>query len=536
MVLDRRSRWNEGWVTWYGEFMKFLKKSLFFVKRAFQIKWIFLASFLNFKLTFPQRARIFCERAGGAFAKLGHVLALRNDLLSFSCATALLGVKEESLADDFETMDKVFIAEKEMSAKNFFAEIDTEPVFAGPVAQVYFAKLKTGEKVAVKIQRPGVQEKFEVDFFFINLWSEITRSDISADFISWARQEFDFTYEAKNADVIYEHSKEHPQTIIPKQYLDLTTPKVLVHEFIEGGVATENILLCKIDKRELSVLGIDVDFLVNYLIKDEMRQYFMDGFFHADPQPANVLFMPGNKLVYLDFGIVGTIDSSERNSDEKRINFLKIFSGLANKDIEAVSRGLFFFRQSDIHEDQRIFSQRDIEESRIVEKIFQKIEEMIFKDFKKDIGEILEQWFNATEREDAMIIEKCVAVVFPKVIEIAEDYGICLPREMNLFLRAMYILDIVGLRMSSNFDMVKGLNLFFKGFPVEQIEEAIRKNSHAPEVSEKISSSAGLDWEFFQEYTALENERRMQAKERIMALFANYAERHEEIRSMLKSL
>lgn len=506
------------------------------LKRLFNLVWIIISVLFNFKLTGPARLRIFFERAGGAFIKLGQILALRQDFLSFSYISELLKLLSKNPETGFIQMQTVFVQEMGKPVGEFFSEFNEEPVASGSIAQVYFARLPAqaglhdGSEVAVKIQRPGVKEAFEADFLlicffaglldFFRLFSAIRAGEVASEFVSWTRRELDFTYEARNADALYEHSKKHPQTVIPKQYLELTTPRVLIQEFIRDGVPVEDILFKRTKREQLLEKNINPDELATYLIKDEMRQYFIDGFFHADPHPANLFFLPENKLVYLDFGIVG-------EAKEDRLLFLKSLYGAAKKDLDFLSRHFFEFGQKEFSDEIDVFLQVDLLRRQATKKILEKLKELIIDNFKKEIREIMNSWYEN---------EKSAAIVFLKIIKKAEKYGGSIPREAVLFFRTLSILEMVALRISPSFDMIKALNLFFLEYPLDKVEELIKEGVHEEESGERIIPLTDVDWEFFKEISAIEKEKKLVARERMTEMIFYYAEKYEEIRSMIKNI
>jgi predicted unusual protein kinase regulating ubiquinone biosynthesis (AarF/ABC1/UbiB family) len=501
------------------------------IKRLFNLSRIIISVLFNFKLTGPVRLRIFFERAGGAFIKLGQILALRQDFLSFSYIGELLKLLSKNPETGFIQMQIVFIQEMGKPVGEFFSEFKEKPVASGSIAQVYFARLHDGSEVAVKIQHPGTKEAFEADFLlicffsglfdFFRLFLAIRAGEVASEFVSWTRRELDFIYEARNADALYEHSKKHPQTVIPKQYLELTTPRVLIQEFIKDGVPVEDILFKNIDREKLLEKNINPDELAVYLIKDEMRQYFIDGFFHADPHPANLIFLPENKLVYLDFGIVG-------EAKDDRLLFLKSLYGIAKKDIDFLSRHFFEFGQKEFSDEIDIFLQADLPRRQATKKILEKLKELIIDNFKKEIEKITRPLYEKNA--------KSAAIVFLKIIKKAEEYGGSIPREAVLFFRTLSILEMVALQISPSFDMIKALNLFFLEYPLDKVEELIKEGVHEEESGEKIIPLTDVDWEFFKEISAIEKEKKLMARERMTEMIFYYAEKYEEIRSLIKNI
>ncbi|MEK9184044.1 MAG: AarF/UbiB family protein, partial [Patescibacteria group bacterium] len=382
-------------------------KTLKFFKRLFNIAKITLVVSLKRGLTGPQRLRTFFERAGGGFIKFGQILALRQDFIPPSYANELLKLLSAAPEIPFIEMHKVFIKEMGEPVGKFFAEFDATPVASASMAQVYEAQLPAeagGSKVAVKIQRPGIKEVFEADFLiisffaglidFFRFFTVITAAEVASDFIGWTRRELDFRHESRNAMAFYEYSRGSDQTIIPIQYPEMTTSKVLVQEFIENGVLVEDIILGKIQKDELLKKNIDLELASRYLIKEGMKQYFVDGFFHADPHPANLMLLPGNKLAFLDFGIVG-------ESKETRLILLKFVYGAAIRDIEYMSRHLMEFGRKVFEGEIEIYLQTDITKHGAVSRVFDKIKDIILEDFKKEVEAIMKPWFEALDNKNS---------------------------------------------------------------------------------------------------------------------------------------
>lgn len=453
--------------------------------------------------------------------KLGQFLSLRYDFLPLYYLTEFLEISNQTPEEPFSNIQDVFVKETGKTVGEFFSEFNAEPVAVGTISQVYFARFKDSPRsaVAVKIQRPNIKELFEIDFSLIYFFATIVRAvAVATEFINWTKNELDFTYEAKNAAILYEHSKEHPRTIIPKQYLEITTPRVLIQEFIEGGILLEDILLKK--------KKADFDDLAEYLIKDHLRQYFIDGFFHFNPHPANLIFKPAsqrgepeNKLAYLNFGIVGPAFGGAK---EDRLLLLKSFYGLAKNDVDFLSENFFKFNQKKFNENVEFFLQVDLVKRRATEKIIEKIKELILIDFKKDIGEIMN--------------DKSFPLVLRRLGEIAEKYGVILPREITLFFCTLSFFNTITLQISPTFDIIKALNSFFEEYPLEKAEGLIKEGLHKKEVGEKIIPLMNLDWEFFKEVSALEKEKKEMIKEKMMEMIFYYAEKYEEVKSLIKNI
>lgn len=449
--------------------------------------------------------------------RLGQILALRQDFLSYKYTQELLKLSTQISPLPYFQMQKVFIKEKGMPPESFFAEFDIQPIASTPLAQVYKAYLKDGTKVAVKIQRPETKRVFEKDFKamifmafiadFFRIFSKVHLQEIVSEFICWSKYELDFTIESRNGYIIYKHSEQHPRTVVPRQYLELSSNRVLIQEFIENGVFIDNLFQQKRD-------DIEIDKLSYYLVFDVMRQYFIDGFFHADPHPTNLIFLPEGKLVYLDFGIVGKAES-------KRMPYLKILYGIATNNADYIAEHLFEFGEELIGQGLKNFFIRTKKEKENFEKISGKLKEFILKDLKEDIMKI---------------INKDVNTLILNIKKISEKYNIYLPRETILHLRTMTALNAIALEISPGFDIIKALNLFFNKYNLEEVERLTKEGVHEELHTEIIGIDDEPDWETFKEIMAMEKEKKAAAREKFIEMLAYYAEKYSELRSTIKNL
>src|SRR3989344_4768951 len=457
--------------------MSALRDTILFLRRFFQILLYMGGSVFAFKAKGPARLRIFFEKSSGAFIKLGQILALRQDFLPMGYTAELLSLLNRVPEVPLAEIEKVFAEDMGLPISKFFNSFDSVPIASGSIAQVYRAVLKNNsEVVAVKIQRPNIHDVFESDFILISFLANIidffrisrtvSAYEVVSDFISWTRKELDFRHEAKNAVAIYEHSREFKETVIPKQYPDLSTKRVLIQEYIEDAIPMEHILSFKISKEELRRRKIDPYTLSLYLIEDEMRQYFIQGFFHADPHPANLLVMNDNRLVFLDFGIVG-----EARDTDQRLLFLKALYGVSQMNVNVFGINFLEFGKVMLTNELQAYFNIDFRRKRAAEEMFQKIEELILKDFERELHLIVDPWFKAVSDPNASLYKKSSAMIFLRVIKKEEKFGVRLPREMVLFFRTLSILDMVSLQMSPRFDMIKALQAFFEKYPIGSVYE-----------------------------------------------------------------
>ena len=264
---------------------------------------------------------------GGVMIKLGQFLSTRVDVMPPEVIEPLSGLQDEVAPVAWQGIEQQLIREFQAPPGDVFAWIDETALAAASLGQVHLAKLDSGEEVAVKIQRPGIDVIIETDLtalrFVISWLKRIgfiqRRADLPAlyeEFASNLREELDYIQEAENADRFADTFEADPGVEIPRPMWELTTGRVLVLERIHG---------IKINKySSLEDAGVSRKEVAHRLFRLYLRQIFVDGFFHADPHPGTLFIRPDPAgppaqrgvrfvLVFVDFGMVGTIPPDVRD-------------------------------------------------------------------------------------------------------------------------------------------------------------------------------------------------------------------------------
>ncbi len=249
----------------------------------------------------PERLRQAFEELGGSFIKFGQMLSLRPDLISAEYAKEFGKLRDK--AKPFSTQQAREIIEEEFGdIDSVFSYFGKEPIASASIGQVYEANLVTGEKVAVKVRRPGVNKLFHSDIHILFFLAKLIKKHIPMDYVDpveivrefqkFTIKELDYMREAKNIELFYENFKNDNAVQIPKVYWKYTTPDIITMSFLEG--------------EELStVFGSDThdkEQICKNLVNCFLKQVFVDGFFHGDPHPANIL-VNKDKIGLLDFGV-----------------------------------------------------------------------------------------------------------------------------------------------------------------------------------------------------------------------------------------
>jgi ubiquinone biosynthesis protein len=282
------------------------------------------------ELTQPQRFRRMLEDLGPTFVKFGQLLGTRPDLLPQEYIDELERLHDHVDPLPFEALAPILREELGRDPAELFASIEHAPLGSASIAQVHRARTRAGEEVVVKIQRPGIERTIERDLKVIFLVAQIIREieDLShfdplgtaRVFEHAIRRELDFRHELHNIARIARHAEE-PRVRIPKIHRELSSRRVLTLEFLPGATLKEAEATPEL-RHELA----------QGLTSAMFRQIFVDGVFHADPHPGNLLVMPEGALGMIDFGSAGRLPPS---SIGELVGFL---TSLVQRDYQLLAR------------------------------------------------------------------------------------------------------------------------------------------------------------------------------------------------------
>ncbi len=272
--------------------------------------------------------RLAFEGLGGAWIKLGQMLALRFDLLPAAYCDELFRLLNQVAPFQYADVREIVRQELGDEPEAIFRSFDQDSFAAASIGQVHRAVLHNGAWVAVKVQRPGIREtlKADIDLMYamgwlldwLHLFGATRSREVIDEFARWTADELDYLVEARQAVLLWEHSRGDRHERIARVYRDYTTSRVLTTELIEGIPLIE-IMIAKrtgdqayLDALEAS--GHDLDRIVRHLDWNMLNQVFVFGYFHADLHPANLFVLPGDAIGYVDFGIVGQLPGRARDS------------------------------------------------------------------------------------------------------------------------------------------------------------------------------------------------------------------------------
>ena len=382
------------------------------------------------------RMRLAFERLGPTFVKLGQILSLRPDIVPPQYAKEFAKLQDAVRPLGPGVAEKIVERELRQPIENVFASFEERPLAAASLAQVHRATLRNGTRVAVKVRRPGVESSLKPDIHIMAYVAGLLERSfpvsrrfrpvqLAREFADWTLREIDFEVEGANTDRFRAMFKDDPSIVIPAVYWEHTTAAVLVTELVEG---------IKVDDKDaLVAAGIDPKALALTGLKAGLKQFFIEGFFHADPHPGNLVALPpskeydGLRLGIYDFGMVGTIP------EKSRYELLGCFSSFINSDVEAYVRHILDVAEPAEGADADAFSR----EARAI------VTSVLYK---------------PTER-------KGVAFAFYNVLLAGAKHGVQFPSDLVLLGKAFFTLETMGLRLYPEID----LNATFRPYVVEAL-------------------------------------------------------------------
>jgi ubiquinone biosynthesis protein len=250
------------------------------------------------------------EKLGPTFIKLGQLLSTRADLLPGPYLEALSRLQDHIEPFPYEEVERIVSGELGVRLSKAFADFDPAPLAAASLAQVHKAQMRDGRAVVVKVQRPNIRDLIVGDLealgeiaHFLDQHTELGRryefDNMLVNLRKSILHELDFTVEANNLRTIAENLEEFDNIIIPEPVGDFTTTRVLTMEFITGKKITA--------LNPLRLMEIDGGLLADELWSAYLKQFLVDGIFHADPHPGNVFLTDDDRIALLDLGMVGRV-------------------------------------------------------------------------------------------------------------------------------------------------------------------------------------------------------------------------------------
>lgn len=293
------------------------------------------------------RIRMALADLGPTYIKLGQILSTRPDLVGRKLAEELQSLQDQAPADEPEVIRGIIEEELGQPIEDLFDDFQDEPLASASIGQVHRARLKTGEEVVVKVQHAGIADTIRKDLDVLTGLAQMVHRlpefapyrpiQMAAEFQRTLRRELDFGREERNLEQFNIRFEDNPNVAIPRPFEEYCTSQVLTMKYIQGTKLTEinTIDDPTLDREELARHGVDLF----------LDMIFVDGLFHADPHPGNLLVLRGNRFGLLDFGMVGRIEERLRediedllisiaNGDSPTLTSIILRLGNAPKDLD----------------------------------------------------------------------------------------------------------------------------------------------------------------------------------------------------------
>lgn len=357
------------------------------------------------------------ERLGPTFIKLGQLLSTRADLLPGPYLDALERLQDQIEPFPYEEVERIVSGELGVRISKAFTDFDPVPLAAASLSQVHRAYMRDGRAVVVKVQRPEIRElivgdlealgeiahfldehtelgkRYEFDNMLVNLRKSLLR-------------ELDFTIEANNLHTIAQNLAEFDNIVIPQPVEDYSTTRILTMEYIAGKKITA--------LNPLRLLEIDGGLLADELFSAYLKQFLVDGIFHADPHPGNVFLTDDNRIGLIDLGMVGRVTQKFQD------NLLRL--------LLAISEG-----RGEVAAEAAI-------------KMGEPKENFDRKSFERRITDLV------AENSDAVLSKLNAGKVTLEITRISADCWFRLPAEFTMIAKALLNLDRVVYTLDSSFD------------------------------------------------------------------------------------
>jgi len=370
-------------------------------------------------LTLPLAARVrkTLVELGPTFVKLGQTLSVRPDIVPGSFIEELQTLQDNVDPAPFEEIRQILEEGLGTALTEQFQSIDETPLASASIAQVHKAVLRDGRTVAVKVQRPAIEDQIRSDLHILYTLAHLLTGRVSLpgmhtpvgivqEFDVAINLELDFIQEARAISRFRHNFRTHDQIYAPEVHSQWTTRRVLVMELLEGQRFSE------LDPAEQE----KAEAIMDNVIEATYCQVFEHGFFHGDPHPGNLMRLEDGRLAYLDFGMTGTL------TGEMQDTLMSLFVALVYKDSEAVALTLYRAGATE--------------------------ERVDLKGFKREIERLIVKYHGASLET---LGEKGTLMDF---VEIASRFKIQLVSEYAILARAMSILDGVARRFIPQVDLV----------------------------------------------------------------------------------
>jgi ubiquinone biosynthesis protein len=394
-----------------------------------------------------QRLRLAFEELGPTFVKLGQMLSTREDLLPPKWTEELGRLRSSVAPLPFEQILPVIENALGTPPAEVFVDLEREPSGSASIAQVHRARLRDGRAVVLKVRRPGIEAKVEADLRLLAHLAQFVENEVPEarryqpvrvveEFRRSLMRELDLAAEARNVERFERNFRDEPNILIPHVFPQWTHSTMNVQEHIDG-ISGEDVAAIErsgLDPRLLAQRGVD----------SVLKMILEDGFFHADPHPGNVIYLPGNRIAMIDFGMAG------RLSRERRRQIVDLLSGIARRDTAPMLEVLLDWAGEETVDEDRLTAD--------VEELVDDYADLPLKDIR-------------------------VGALIGRVTSIMREHGTVLPADLTMLFKALMTLEGLGRKYDPDFRLADRMGPF--------IERALAARYAPVEVGRRGGASLG---------------------------------------------
>ena len=370
------------------------------------------------RMDVPTRLRCTLQDLGPTFVKLGQVLATRVDLLPPAWIDELGKLQNAVPALPWDAVLPQLREDLGAEPEAVFARVEHEPLAAASLAQAHRAWLVDGSAVVLKIRRPGIRDTVEADLRLLKHLAVIVEKNlpelrryhpqrIVQQFSASLRRELDFAAECRNAERIAHNFAGRDDIVIPRVYWQWTCERLNVQECLEGVPGR--------DLAAVDAMGLDRVQLARTGAGLVLKMVLEDGFFHADPHPGNIFYMPDGAIGVIDFGMVGRV------TEQRRFQIVRLLHGLVAHDSAAVAEVLADWTEEN----------NDIDEVRLQES-----------------ADVFVDQYRGVPLKDLRM-----GAMLGDVTAMLREHGLSLPADLALMIKAFLTLEGMGRQLDPDFDM-----------------------------------------------------------------------------------
>ena len=371
-----------------------------------------------------QRLRLAFEELGPTFIKLGQMLSMREDLLPPKWTAELARLQSSTTPLPFEQILPVIERSLGVPHTDVFVDLEREPAGSASIAQVHRAHLRDGRAVVLKVRRPGIERKVEADLRLLSNLAQFLEREVAEarryqpvrvveEFRRSLVRELDLATEAHNIERFERNFRGEPNVLIPHVFPQFTSEVMNVQEHIDG-ISAE-------DPAAVQRAGFDLKLLAARGVDNVLKMILEDGFFQADPHPGNVIYLPGNRIAMIDFGMTGRLSVPRRNQ------IIDLLAGITRRESEPIVEVLLDWAGDEAVDEDSLATDVD--------------------DLVADYGDL--------PVKDMRVVE-----LIGRITTMMRTHGIVLPADLTLMFKALITLEGAGRRYDPEFVLADRLRPF----------------------------------------------------------------------------